>query len=120
MRRTMDGLRNRLRGLRMLRSDLLLIAVFGTVAIGFETATKLVVHLLDWLVHGRNQAFNVWIDTLLLFGVTATVVALRRVRELRGEVERRRHTEEAYRESETRYRRLIELAPDAILVQVGG
>src|SRR5579883_1276966 len=98
------------------RGDLLVIAALSAVAIGVETATNLILRLLDWILHGRNQSANIWIDTLLLFGVTATVLALRRVRELHAEIEQRRRTEAAYRESEARYRRLIDMAPDPIVV----
>ncbi|MHB8576907.1 MAG: PAS domain-containing protein, partial [Dehalococcoidia bacterium] len=106
-------------------AELLLIVAISALLIGLETATRPVHHLVDWAAGGESQAVNVWIDTMLLFGMSASVVALRRVRDLRGGIERQHmiesHTTESTdRESEARYRRLVDLAPDAILVHVAG
>src|SRR5579871_4746934 len=110
----------RLKALLAMRTDILVVAALGTLLLGLESATDLVLRLLSWGLRGGNQAATVWIDCLLLLALAATALVLRRLRELRAEVARRRQAEAALVESEARFRRLIELSPDAALVHADG
>jgi PAS domain-containing protein len=95
------------------QGDFYRIAIAFFSAIVLIAAFDLLATLEGWLAPGQ---LNLIFVVLCIFAAGTTVFAAHRWAELREEISKRQHLEEALRKSEEQYRTLAESAPEMIYI----
>lgn len=105
------------------RRDVVVVVLIGTVVLSLVAAFDLTEKLIAWIASdGFRSTVEAWeLDEVVLLlaylGLAMGVFSWRRWRDLKQEASERDRAEEALRESETRFRTLVEQVPTIIYIE---